>query len=152
MTKDVLITISGLHYEENIVTGEEDTETEPIEVISPAVYYFKNGKHYILYEEPIEGTAGTIKNKIKIKEDGFLEVIKSGAASTHMIFEKDKLNVTQYETPYGAIIVGTHTKEFDVHVTENQIDAYIRYALDVSGDKIADCEIRIKVEAKLGTG
>ena len=144
MTKDVLITISGLHYEENIVTGEEDTETEPIEVISPAVYYF--------YEEPIEGTAGTIKNKIKIKEDGFLEVIKSGAASTHMIFEKDKLNVTQYETPYGAIIVGTHTKEFDVHVTENQIDAYIRYALDVSGDKIADCEIRIKVEAKLGTG
>ena len=69
MTKDVLITISGLHYEENIVTGEEDTETEPIEVISPAVYYFKNGKHYILYEEPIEGTAGTIKNKIKIKED-----------------------------------------------------------------------------------
>lgn len=150
MTKDVLITISGLHYEENIAAGEE--ETEPIEVISPAVYYFKNGKHYILYEEPVEGMTEIIRNKIKIKEDGFLEVIKSGAASTHMIFEKDKLNVTQYETPYGSIIVGTHTKEFDVNVAENQIDVYVRYALDVSGDKIADCEIRVKVEAKLGTG
>ena len=69
-----------------------------------------------------------------------------------MLFEKDKLNVTQYETPYGAIIVGTHTKEFHVNVTENQIEVYIRYALDISGDKIADCEIRVKVEAKLGTG
>lgn len=136
-----------------MVTGEE--ETEPIEVISPAVYYFKNGKHYILYEEPVEGITGTIRNKIKIKEDGFLEVTKSGAASTHMLFEKDKLNVTQYETSYGSIIVGTHTKEFYVNVTENQIDVYIRYALDVSGDKIADCEIQVKVEAnmaKLGTG
>ena len=150
MTKDVLITITGLHYEENIMTGEE--ETEPIEVISPATYYFKNGKHYILYEEPVEGMSGTIRNKIKIKEDGFLEVIKSGATNTHMLFEKDKLNVTQYETPYGAIIVGTHTKEFHVNVTENQIEVYIRYALDISGDKIADCEIRVKVEAKLGTG
>ena len=139
MTKDVLITISGLHYEENIMTGEE--ETEPIEVISPATYYFKNGKHYILYEEPVEGMSGTIRNKIKIKEDGFLEVIKSGATNTHMLFEKDKLN-----------IVVTHTKEFHVNVTENQIEVYIRYALDISGDKIADCEIRVKVEAKLGTG
>ena len=34
-------------------------------------------------------------------------------------------------------------------------DVYSRYEMDVSGDKIADCEVRIKIEAKLaklGTG
>ncbi len=146
MTKDVLITISGLHYEENIQTGEE--ETEPVEVICPAVYYFKNGKHYILYEAPVEGMSGTIKNKIKIKENESLEVTKSGLTNTHLFFEKGRLAVTQYETPYGSIVVGTHTRELTVDVAEDRIDVYVRYELDVSGDKIADCVIRIKVEAK----
>lgn len=125
-----------------------DEEAEPVEIICPATYYFKNGKHYILYEEPVEGMSGTIKNKIKIKEDEFLEVTKSGLASTHLFFEKGKLAVTQYETPYGSMIVGTHTKELSVEATERQIDVYVQYALDVSGDKIADCEIRLKVKAK----
>lgn len=149
MTKDVLITISGLHHEENMLTKEE--ETEPVEVLSPATYYLKNGKHYILYEEPVEGSSGIIRNKIKIKEDEFLEVTKSGVTNTHMLFEKGKLSVTQYETPYGSIIVGTHTKELKVKTAEDQIDVYVQYALDVSGDKVADCEIRIKIESKLGT-
>ena len=149
MTKDVLITISGLHHEENMLTKDE--ETEPIEVLSPAAYYLKNGKHYILYEEPVEGTSGTIRNKIKIKEDEYLEVTKSGVTNTHMLFEKGKLSVTQYETPYGAIVVGTHTKELKVKTAEDQIDVYVQDALDVSGDKVADCEIRIKIESKLGT-
>ncbi len=145
MTKDVLVTISGFHYEMSMAPDEE---AEPVEVICPATYYFKNGKHYILYEEPVEGMSGTIKSKIKIKEDEFLEVDKSGLTNTHMFFEKGKLAVTQYETPYGSIVVGTHTKEMEFHETEDQIDVYVQYALDVGGDKIADCEIRLKVEAK----
>ena len=145
MTKNVLITISGLQYGENMQADEE--EREPVEVICPAVYYFKNGKHYILYEAPVEGMSGTIKNKIKIKENESLEV-KSGLTNTHLFFEKGRLAVTQYETPYGSIVVGTHTRELTVDVAEDRIDVYVRYELDVSGDKIADCVIRIKVEAK----
>lgn len=145
MTKNVLITISGLHYDEDVMLQEE--ETEPIEVISPAVYYFKNGKHYIIYEELVEGIPGTIKNKIKIKEGEMLEVVKSGITNTRMLFEKGKINVIQYETPYGEIMVGTYTRDLDVNVEENRIDVYVRYSLDVSGDKIAECDIRIKIEA-----
>ena len=40
MTKDVLISISGLHY-----SVDEENGAEPLEVITPASYYFKNGKH-----------------------------------------------------------------------------------------------------------
>lgn len=147
MTKDVLVTISGLHYDENIMMHDE---SEPIEVITPAVYYFKNGKHYILYEELIEGIPGTIRNRIKIKEGEMLEVTKSGITNTRMLFEKGKINVTQYETPYGEIMVGTYTRELNVDVQEKQIDVYVRYSLDADGEKIAECDIRIKVEAKEG--
>ena len=96
MTKDVLLSISGLHYDVAGVTEED--ENEPIEVITPAAYYFKNGKHYVIYDEVVEGMPGTIKNKIRIAEDGKLEIMKSGLANTHMIFEKGKINMTEYET------------------------------------------------------
>ena len=76
MTKDVLLSISGLHYDVAGVTEED--ENEPIEVITPAAYYFKNGKHYVIYDEVVEGMPGTIKNKIRIAEDGKLEIMKSG--------------------------------------------------------------------------
>lgn len=146
MTRDVLVTVSGLHYDENI--EELGEEAEPIEVISPATYFFKDGIHYVFYEEPVEGMPGTVQNKIKIKEGEFLEVTKSGLANTHMIFEKDKMNVTQYDTPYGGIVVGTYTRKLEVDVRAEEIRAEAWYSLDVSGSKVAECDIKIRVEAK----
>ena len=68
MTKDVLVSISGMHEEIVAVTPEvEEDENEAIEVVTPATYYLKNGKHYIVYEEVVEGTSGVIKNRIKIQ-------------------------------------------------------------------------------------
>lgn len=148
MTKNVLITISGLHYDESALLPEEDNES--IEVMAPALYYFKNGKHYILYEEPVEGMPGTIKNTIKIKEGEMLEIVKSGLANTRMVFEKEKINITPYEVPYGEIMVGIYTTQLDVKVQERQIDVYVRYSLDVNGEKLAECNICMKVEAKDG--
>ena len=51
MTRDVLLSISGLHYEVADAAGDE--ENEPIEVITPATYYYKNNKHHIIYEEVV---------------------------------------------------------------------------------------------------
>ena len=94
-----MLSISGLHYD---VTGMvQEEENEPIEVITPAAYYYKNGKHYVIYDEVVEGMPGVIKNKIKIYEDGKLEIMKSGLSNTHMTFEREKINMTEYETPYG---------------------------------------------------
>ena len=47
MTKDVLITIRGVH-----TMDEEDND---VEMIVRGDYYQKNGKHYVLYEELLEG-------------------------------------------------------------------------------------------------
>ena len=44
MTKDVLLSIKGLQIGEN-------EQNDTIEVISPGDYYFRNGKHFFMYEE-----------------------------------------------------------------------------------------------------
>ena len=93
MTKDVLVSISGKHIDimDDPARGYEVGE-DGIEVVTPANYYCRNGKHYILYDEVLEGMAGTIKNKIKITGTDCLEIMKSGVTSSHMVFEKNKKN------------------------------------------------------------
>ena len=144
MTKDVLLSISGLHYETVDAVGAD--ENEPIRVITPATYYYKNNKHYVIYDEVVEGMPGMIKNKVRIANDK-LEIMKSGLSNTHMIFEKDKINITQYETPYGDLLVGTHTKDMQVDVTEEKIHVHVNYALDVNSETVADCNIDMNIKA-----
>ena len=139
MTKDVLISISGLHYD------ALDGEGQPVEVITPAAYYLKNGKHYVVYDEMVEGMPGTIKNTIKITGDYMFEIRKSGIADTHMVFEKDRINMTNYATPYGDMMVGIHTKDMKVNVEEENIDVSFSYALDVINEPLSDCEITVHI-------
>ena len=47
MTKDVLLSIKGLQIGEN-------EQNDTIEVISPGDYYFRNGKHFFMYEEVMD--------------------------------------------------------------------------------------------------
>lgn len=131
---------------------QENDEMDAIEVITPAMYYFKNGKHYVLYEEVVEGIPGTIKNTIKIEEGKMLEIIKSGITNSRMLFEKDKINVTPYQTPYGEIMVGTYTKSMNVEIEEENIDVNVRYALDINSEKVADCDIHINIRANQDKG
>lgn len=149
MTKDVLLSISGLHYEVsgNADDYQDNEENEPIEMITPAAYYLKNGKHYVLYDELVEGVPGVIKNKVRITGEEKLEIIKSGLTNTHMIFEKDKIHMTEYETPYGELMMGVHTKEMRVDVQESLIEVRVNYALDINSEPVADCNISLNIKA-----
>ena len=133
MTKDVLVSISGKHIDimDDPVEGYE-TGDDAIEVVTPASYYCRNGKHYILYDEVLEGMAGTIKNKIKITGTDSLEIMKSGVSSSHMVFEKNKKNLTYYRTPYGQMLIGVNTRKMEINVDEDQIDILVDYELDVN--------------------
>lgn len=147
MTKDVLVSISGIH---NSVYDEDTKNTEgdgPIEIVAPATYYYQNGKHYVIYEEMVEGFSDVIRNKIRITENEKLEIMKSGIANTSLIFEKDHINMTPYKTPYGEMLVGTHTYRMDTEVQEEEIHVQVEYALDINGEKSADCQIQIKIKA-----
>ena len=123
MTQDVLLTISGLHEMGDLNTPAE--EDEVLETITPAKYYLKNGKHYVLYDEVVEGFSGVIKNKIKITDGKVLEIIKTGSTNSHMIFEEGKSNLTVYDTPYGQFYLDMHTRTLEILEYEDEISAKV---------------------------
>nr|WP_294492609.1 DUF1934 domain-containing protein [uncultured Mediterraneibacter sp.] len=149
MTKDVLLSISGRHIDimAEPVPGCE-REDDVVEVVTPASYYCKNGKHYIIYEEVLEGLAGTIRNKIKITGNDSIEIIKSGASGSHMIFERNRKNQTYYRTPYGQMLVGINTKSMEISVDDDRIDVRVDYELDVNHEPLADCKIKMNIMSK----
>ena len=98
MTKEVLLAIRGLQI-------AEDEQKDTVETISPGEYYFRNGKHFFLYEDVEEGQTKVTKNIIKVSKD-YMELTKKGIVNVHMVFEKNKKNVTYYHTPYGSLLIG----------------------------------------------
>ena len=145
MTRDVLLSIRGLQTD---LDQEGVTANEPIEIITPANYFCKNGKHYILYEEVAEGVPGVTKNKVKITDENSIEILKSGNVNAHMIFQKDKDSMTYYNTPFGQMLVGIHTSDIQLKVSEERLFMQVNYGLDINHAPYADCEIKMDVQSK----
>ena len=149
MTKDVLVSISGKHIDiMNGMAQEYAGEDDGIEVVTPASYYLRNGKHYIIYDEVVEGMAGAICNKIKITGTDVVEIMRSGLSSSHMVFEKNKKNLTYYRTPFGQMLVGVNTRNMEINVGENKINVLVDYELDVNHEPMADCKIKMNIMSK----
>lgn len=140
MTKDVLVKISGLQF-----AGEEDSDS--VEVITSGTYYKKNNKHYVLYDEVMEGSTEVTKNVIKIGTDS-MEVTRKGPANVHMVFEKDKKNVSYYYTPFGNLLIGIDAKSIQVEESELDINVKVRYGLEINYEHVSDCHITVDVKSK----
>lgn len=139
MTKDVLVSISGVH----MVDGDPDQ----VSVITAGIYYYKNGKHYVIYDEVIDGVEGSIRNTIKVGA-GKVDIIKTGAAQSHMVFEKEKTNVSCYATPFGQMMVGVNTNDIDIKETEDQMLVKIDYTLEINYEQMSHCVIEVDVQSK----
>lgn len=141
MTKDVLIALRGLQFDQS------EAEADKIETIMPGTYYERNGSHYVLYEELMEGFYEMTKNRIKFGEH-FLELTRSGLINVHMLFEENKKNMTNYSTPYGNILIGINTKKVHIDSNPDRIVVDVDYALDINYEYLADCKILVDVRSK----
>ncbi len=141
MTKEVLVSICGLQMMAN------DESNEPVEVITAGDYYKKNNKHYVIYDEVVEGFKGTTKNIIKLHDD-CVDITKRGITNVHMVFEKNKKNVTCYQTPFGSMMVGIDAKDIQIKEDETDISVNIKYALELNYEHLADCTIKMAIQSK----
>lgn len=139
MTRDVLVKISGLQF--------ENDQEEPLEITTVGQYFLKNEKHYVLFEEILEGEKETCKNRIKI-DDNQVEITKTGSVNVHMVFEENKKNLTYYHTPFGNLLIGLETRKIELCEEDSQILLNIQYGLDVNYAHVSDCNIEIKVIQK----
>lgn len=140
MTKQVLLSITGLQF------SEEDAP-EPVEIYTMAEYYFRNGTHYLLYEEPVEDSSQMMKATLKIRKK-CVEIMKKGPLQVHLIFEQGKNHVCQYDTPFGSIPVDIRTKEVWMEEDEQNIHAELKYTLVMGGEFLADSQVTLRVKSK----
>lgn len=138
MTKDVLITISGVQM--------LDDDDEDVEMVTRGDYYQKNGKHYIMYDEQMEGFEGTVKNIIKVSPDS-VDIIKKGITSAHMQFEKNKKNLSCYTTPLGDMVVGIQANRIKINEEPDSLLVNVDYSLDINYEHLSDCSIRLDVQS-----
>lgn len=137
MTKDIILTISGLHATD----GEAD---DPVEIMAPGQYYLKNGKHYVLFDEVMEGIDGVIKSTLKFTEDQ-AELFRSGAASTRMIFQKEQEHMVIYQTPMGPLSISLYTENIISDIREEEINLEICYSLKAEGIVLTESTVRLNI-------
>ena len=139
MTKEVEVTISG---SQKYATHEDND----LKTIAKGEYYYRNGWHYVLYEERAEGFTEATKSMLKLKE-GVLEMTKKGLINTSMVFERGRDTMSRYKTPFGEMQLGIRTKDLCVIEAENEIRAKVSYDLEAEGRHMAECVIEILVNS-----
>lgn len=141
MKKEVWVSVCGLHF--------TDEEQAPAELITSGEYYFRNGKHYVLYEEALEGVQDKIKSRVKITGDS-VEITRSGGTSVHMAFRPGKKHLASYQTPYGPLLLGMQTRTVQIQEQEERIEVRMEYDLEVEGEHLSACTLTIQVVPKDG--
>ena len=141
MTKDVLISLC------TVQSDPGETQENKTQTLISGNYYEKNDRHYILYDEMMEGFSKAVKTKVKFNEE-MLEIIRNGPIGVRMFFEENKKNVTSYNTPYGNILLGINTKKINVIVQPDLIEVDVEYTLDADGGHLSDCSMNMKIQSK----
>ncbi|MCR4650530.1 MAG: DUF1934 domain-containing protein [Lachnospiraceae bacterium] len=141
MNKDVLISIKGMYF-------EQDISADDIEVIQAGKYYNRNGFHYVCYEEPLEGSTDVISNMLKFN-DTSLTVSKKGPINTSLNFTLDEKSLNNYNTPFGVLTLGVDTSSITIKEKQNNLLLNVEYSLDVNYQFVSKCNISIDIKDKV---
>ncbi len=96
------------------LTGEEPQE---LELVTEAQYVYKNGNHYILYDESVLSGLDSSKTTLKISP-GKVMIRRFGNQESVLQFEVGNRFVTQYPTPMGQFRIELTTQSLSAEVTE----------------------------------
>ncbi|MDO4294627.1 MAG: DUF1934 domain-containing protein [bacterium] len=141
MTKDVLIRIKGSHL--------MNEDQEMLELMVLGQYYFRNGKHFLVYDEVMEEGGKPVHNVVKITEN-LVEISKNGQVESKMRFEKDKKEMSRYVTPFGEIWMGLDTKKIQMQQEADSLQLEVQYALELNYEHTSDCTLCMEVSSVEG--
>lgn len=133
----VIVTVVGLQKDS---FGEENR----IELTSVGKHYYKNGIHYILYDDcEISGMQGTT-TMLKIT-DSDVTLVRKGKVVQEQHFTLDKKSSSSYTTPYGQMELSVLTKKIDIDYASVSGDINIAYELAVNGQWQSDNQLNITI-------
>lgn len=138
---DVRIRIRSAQY------APDGGQQEEIRTESAAqgAYYERNGAHYLLWEERMEGVDAPVQSRMKYR-NGCLEVTRRGGVSSQLVFEAGKTYRTDYVTALGTLRmeIATDNVTFET-VPDGTRRVTAGYCLCQEGEPVAECRLEIEI-------
>lgn len=133
----VWVTVIGIQKD---AFGEENR----IELTTTGTQHFKNGVHYILYEDSeISGMEGTT-TLIKASEQR-VSLIRKGSVAQEQHFELGKKSDSVYATPHGKLRLSVLTHKLDVDCGVAAGNLEITYELSIDGKWQSENQLQIQI-------
>ena len=127
------------------VRGEQtgaDGETNAIEIVAEGRHYYKNGMHYVLYDDKMADEA--VSTILKIEPDR-LHLTRSGAVAQEQHFMRGTESTSEYKTPLGNLTLSVQTKDMKIAYGTVSGEIHVDYALAINGAWQSDNALHISV-------
>ena len=132
------------------VRGEQtdpEGEKSRIEMMAEGRHYYRNGKHYVLYEDDMMDGDGRISTVLKIAPDS---VVRSGGVVQEQRFDKRQESVSEYKTPFGSMELSVRTDTINVVYGTVSGEVDVSYAMSINGQVQTLNELHIEISAAEG--
>ena len=145
MEKEVIISIRGMQK-------YEGTPPDVIELVTEG-RLARDGESYTLsyQESELTGLDGTLTT---IQVDGEqVTLLRVGEYNSQMVFQEGRRHLSMYNTPYGAMAIGVHTRHLLAELNDQGGDIEVDYSVEVDHALAGRNIFRINVkEAEGGLG
>ena len=132
MKKQVKITIKGIQNDDHI------------EMTTVGTLYKKDNRIFINYIDRLLDDEKETNTTIKIDGNKKVTIIRYGAVTTTMIFEK--ISYSTYHTPLGVFELEINTNNIFLKDTSDRLELKLNYTLGVNGKQESDAFFELKAD------
>ncbi|MCI8688424.1 MAG: DUF1934 domain-containing protein [Lawsonibacter sp.] len=145
MGKEVVISIKGIQKYEGALP-------DVVELVTEGRLAREGDSYTLSYQESeltgLEGTLTTIQ-----VDGGQVTLLRVGEFNSQLVFQEGRRHLSVYNTPYGAMSVGVHTRHLLAELSDQGGDIEVDYEIEVDHAMAGRNIFRINVkEAAIGLG
>lgn len=133
----VIVKVVGRHTD---AVGEVST----VELMAEGKHYYRNGKHYVLYNDNMMNDGLMTETVLKIAPDYF-HLFRKGGVCHDQLFAQDKMSTSTYKTPYGNMQMSVKTDKLNIVYGTVSGNIEVDYAMSVNGQWQSRNELNIEV-------
>jgi len=121
-----------------------DGEVNKIEMMAEGKHYYRNGKHYVLYEDVSLGEHGGVSTVLKIAPDSLL-LLRKGGVEQEQLFRDAQESSSIYRTPYGDLRLSIRTNRLKIIYGNVSGNIEVDYTMSVNGQPQGANNLQIEV-------
>lgn len=136
--KDVLINIKGIQ--------EMGDGSDTIELTTTGKYGFKNGSHFISYDDSEMMGVKDVKTVIHVKEDDSVVMQRSGGIQSRLVITKGKRNTCLYSIPQGDLAISIFGEKVENKLCAPEKTLKMSYTIDSNSRLLSRNVVEISIK------